>query len=159
MAEAFPQRRRSPWRGRRALTSPKLACLETAARLALTALPDEDLADMSYGRWSGLDLESVASSEHGALQRWISDPEFREHGGESRAGLSMRAAAWLVRVAAGDHVVAVTHASVIKSLILHVLDARDAGFWQIDIAPGTATDLRHDGRRWALRAVNCPIPD
>ena len=114
---------------------------------------------MSYGRWSGLDLESVARSEHGALQRWISDPDFQDHGGESRAQLSLRVAAWLERTAAGKHTVAVTHAAVIKSLILHVLGAGDAGFWRIDIAPGTSTDLRHDGRRWAASKVNCPIPD
>ena len=142
------------------LTSPRLACLETAARLALTALPDDGLADLDYGRWSGLDLDSVAAAEPGALQRWISDPGFHEHGGESRAGLALRMAAWLDRLqGAGGHTVAITHAAVIKSLILHVLEAPEAGFWRLDIAPGTATELRHDGRRWAVSTLNCPLPE
>lgn len=157
---AVAQRHRAPWGARRALTSPRQACLETAGRLLLTALPDDDLADMDYGRWSGLDLAKVASAEPAAVQSWIADPEFRGHGGESRVALSLRVTAWLDRVAgAGEHLVAVTHPAVIKSVVLHVLGARPEAFWQIDIAPATATDLRHDGRRWTLSKVSCPIPD
>ncbi|MDZ7904798.1 MAG: histidine phosphatase family protein [Cypionkella sp.] len=50
-------------------------------------------------------------------------------------------------------IVAVTHASVIRAIVLHILQAPAEAFWSLDIAPATMTDLRHDGRRWTVRSL------
>ncbi|MGA0541857.1 histidine phosphatase family protein [Neotabrizicola sp. VNH66] len=148
-----------PWRGRRVLASPARACQETAAALSLLAERDPALAEMDHGRWSGKPLAEVAAAEPEALARWIADPDYQGHGGESRAALALRVADWLERIAAGgSHVLALTHASVIRALVLRVLDAPAAAFWALDVGPATLTELRHDGRRWALRALACPLP-
>ena len=148
----------SQWRGRKVLSSPKTACRQTVQHLGLKAEVDADLCDLDYGRWSGLALTEVAQADPDALRRWTVDPAFRDHAGESRENLARRAAAWLDRIATGaDHAVAVTHASVIRALVVHVLAAPPAAFWAIDVAPASVTELRHDGRRWALRSLGCSL--
>lgn len=46
---------------------------------------------------------------------------------------------WLNSVSGGGHTVAVTHASVIRAVVLAVLDAPFPAFWRIDVPPLTAT--------------------
>ncbi|MFN4128340.1 MAG: histidine phosphatase family protein [Paracoccaceae bacterium] len=144
------------WRSRKCLCSPGVACLQMAQRFGLDARVEDDLRDLDHGRWSGLEIAAVAQSAPEALQRWVSDPAFRDHGGESRDQLMLRMAAWLDRVVSGgDHVVAITHAANVRSIVCRVLGAPPTAFWLVDIAPGTVTELRHDGRRWALRRLGC----
>ncbi|MES2698001.1 MAG: histidine phosphatase family protein [Pseudomonadota bacterium] len=144
------------WRRRQCLCSPSMACLQMAKRLGLEAQVEDDLRDLDHGRWAGLEIVAVAQSAPEALQRWVSDPAFCDHGGESRDHLTLRMAAWLDRVVTGGvHVVAITHAAVIRSVVCLVLGTPPTAFWSIDIEPGSVTELRHDGRRWALRRMGC----
>jgi broad specificity phosphatase PhoE len=155
--EGLPQGLRR-WAAAAVRLSPARAARQTAARFGLTGTSDPGLADLDCGRWSGRALAEVAASEPGALAGWLADPGFAAHGGESRDALSARAAAWLDACLQGKgRVLAVTHAAVIRSLVLHVLQAPAAAFWCLDIAPLTLTDLRHDGRRWVLRGVGLPL--
>lgn len=144
------------WRSRHCLCSPMVACLEMARHFGLEPRIEPDLRDLDHGRWSGIEIAAVAQSAPEALQRWVTEPAFRDHGGESRDQLAHRMAAWLDRVASdGHHAVAITHSAVIRSIVCRVLGAPPTAFWLIDIAPGSVTELRHDGRRWALRRLNC----
>ncbi|TGD42567.1 histidine phosphatase family protein [Pseudotabrizicola sediminis] len=144
------------WRSRHCICSPMAACLQMAQHFGLQARVEPDLRDLDHGRWSGIEIAAVAQSTPEALELWVNQPAFRDHGGESRDQLADRMAAWLDRVASdGNHVVAITHSAVIRSIVCRVLGAPPTAFWLIDIAPGTVTDLRHDGRRWALRRLNC----
>ena len=147
------------WRSRQSICSPRAACVQMAQRFGLMARVENDLRDLDHGRWAGLEIAAIAQSAPEALQRWVNDPAFADHGGESRDQLTLRMAAWLDRVAeGGDHVVAITHAAVIRSVVCGVLGTPSTAFWSIDIAPGTVTELRHDGRRWALRLLGCAMP-
>jgi broad specificity phosphatase PhoE len=140
-------------RGRAARVSPAPAARQTAAALGLVAGVDAGLADADSGRWSGRLISGLAEEHPTDLAQWIADAAFAGHGGESRIALRERAGRWLAAQAgASGHVIAVTHAAVIRSLILEVLGAPDPAFWRVDIGPMTATDLRHDGRRWVLKA-------
>lgn len=144
------------WRSRKSICSPSVACLQMAQRLGLEAQVEDDLRDLDHGRWAGLDIATVAQSAPEALQRWVNDSAFCDDGGESRDHLTLRMAAWLDRVVCGgDHVVAITHAAVIRSVVCLVLGTPPTAFWSIDIEPGSVTELRHDGRRWALRRIGC----
>lgn len=146
------------WRSRNSVCSPQTACLQMAQRLELEARIDPDLRDLDHGGWSGREISEVARSEPEAVQRWVLDPAFRDHGGESRDQLAHRAAVWLDRIAdGGHHVVAITHSAVIRSMVCTVLMAQPTAFWSIDIAPGTVSELRHDGRRWAVRRLGCSL--
>ena len=157
--EKQPSVSTSSWRGRKVLSSPKIACLQTAQLLGLSAEVDHELRDLDFGSWSGLSLTEVAQHNPEAMERWISDAAFDGHGGESRECMSRRMAGWLDQIKEADeHVVAVTHSALIKTLVMTVLNAPAPAFWSIDIGPATVCDFRHDGRRWALRSLGCPLP-
>ncbi len=135
-------------------TSPALRARETAAALGLTATVDERLRDCDFGRWSGLKFSQVLVREPRRLASWISNPSSAPHGGESIPQVMERVATWL-REPGRDkiHTVAITHASVIRAAIVHVIEAELRSFWRIDVLPLSLTDLRTNGRRWVLRSV------
>lgn len=146
------------WQHRAVWTSPARASRETAERLGLAAMADPALADLDPGRWAGRALHEVAASDPAALEGWMQDPAFCGHDGESRSDLSQRVAGFLERVAGeGRHAVAFTHAAVVRAAVLAVLNAPPQAFWLLDVPPLTVTALRHDGRRWSLRAANLPL--
>ncbi len=63
-------------------------------------------------------------------------------------------AAWIhERSRDPGHTVAVTHASVIRAAIVHVIQAQMPSFWRIDILPLSRTEFRTNGRRWVLRSL------
>ncbi|MFT3989716.1 histidine phosphatase family protein [Aestuariivirga sp.] len=133
------------------LVSPSRAAQETATLLGLSGTVEPALQDMDVGRWAGQGLANIAPED---LARWLSDPDFAGHGGESLGNFIARAGDWLNTMAEGHGaVIAVTSAAFIRACIGGVLSTPFEAFWRIDIAPLTETDLRHDGRRWALRAL------
>ena len=147
-----------PAHGALALTSPRQAAVQTAQALGLGATIDPLLDDANFGLWSGQTIAEIAAAQPEQLGQWLVDPAFNLHQGESRAALRVRAQGWLDGVTdGGQHVIAVTHAALIRALLCEVLQAPDAAFWKIDIAPLTLTDLRHDGRRWTLRRMGLSL--
>ncbi len=137
----------------RALTAPSLRAKQTAELLGLGASVVNDLRDQDYGLWSGRSPEEIEEGQPGALARWRADPDYAPGDGESLAALSERVAGFLNELS-GDHrhVIAVTHASVIRTAIVQVLSAPLSATWNVDVAPLSVTDLRSDGTRWVLRA-------
>lgn len=134
------------------LHAPEQAAAETAAAVSADATPCPALRDLAYGRWSGRTVADVAAQSPEELQRWMSDPASAPHGGESFAEAQARAAAWLESLhAQGGSTLAVTHAVVLKLLLLHVTDAPLTSAWRIDVEPLAMLALTSDGRRWALR--------
>jgi len=138
----------------RALTSPALRAKQTAAALALDAAVDPDLRDCDHGRWAGRTLTDLQREDPGGIAAWITDVDALPHGGESIAGLCRRVSAWMCQLLGDDgHTIAVTHVSVMRAAVLHVLEAPHPSFWRIDIEPLSSIDLRSDGTRWTLRAA------
>jgi broad specificity phosphatase PhoE len=135
-------------------TSPALRARETAAALGLNATVDERLRDCDFGRWTGLKFTQVLVREPRKLVSWISNPSSAPHGGEPIPQVMERVAAW-IREPGRDkvHTVAITHASVIRAAIVHVIEAQLQSFWRIDVVPLSLTDLRTNGRRWVLRSM------
>ncbi len=134
--------------------SPALAARETAAALGLTAVADERLRNLDFGRWTGLKFQQVLLREPRKLVSWIRNPSSSPHGGESIPQLLERVAAWIVeRGRDQGNTVAVTHAAVIRAAIVHVIQAQPPSFWRIDVLPLSRTELRTNGRRWVLRSM------
>ena len=127
---------------------------ETAAAMGLTALIDERLRECDFGRWAGLRFQQLLFKEPKKLVSWIKDPSSAPHGGESIPQVLARVAAWIAeRGRDPGHTVAITHASVIRAAIVHVIEAQLPSFWRIDVVPLSRTDLRTNGRRWVLRSM------
>jgi broad specificity phosphatase PhoE len=126
------------------------------------------LADLDYGAWHGRSLIELASESPDDVAAWTRDPDAAPHGGESFAQLVVRIGHWLespegvlntqgVTDATGtsgasgqaQHVVAITHAAVMRAAIVHALGASPAAFTRIEIAPLSAIELRHSRRGWS----------
>ena len=139
-----------------ALSSPARRCLQTATAAGLQAQVDPALAECDFGSWSGRSLAAVHGAEPHATREWMSDPLARPHGGESLTMFAARVNCWLDAQAPQEGcAVAITHAGVVKSALVHALGAPIEAFWQIEVSPLGITELHaHDGR-WTLTRVNC----
>jgi broad specificity phosphatase PhoE len=133
-------------------TSPALRARQTAELLSFDGLPDAILRDCDYGRWSGRTMMDIQATEPKNLAAWMTDATAAPHGGESFSALSERAGLWMdSRLGDSGHTIAITHASVIRAALLHVLQAPLSTFWKIDVEPLSIVQMSGDGRRWALR--------
>lgn len=137
------------------IASPERSARQAAERPGQDVAVDAGLADIDFGRWTGRSLADIAASEADGLQAWMSDPHACPHGGESIARFHARIARWLDALGphAGNTLV-ITHPSVIRCLVMHVLDAPLPAFWKIDVDYGGVTDITGNGLRLALRSLN-----
>ncbi|TSD99604.1 histidine phosphatase family protein [Mesorhizobium intechi] len=143
-------------RADRAWTAPALRARQTAEALSLDASVEPLLADQDYGSWAGKGFEEQQPGDIAAL---LTDPNAAPHGGESLADVGRRASALMDSlIAEPGHTIALTHASVIRTAIVHVLGAPLAACRKIDIEPLSITDFRSDGHRWVLRACGVTTP-
>lgn len=111
---------------------------------------DAALGPWDLGSWAGLSLAALPD-----LERWRSDPSFAGHGGESLVALQQRVAGWL----AGWHDrpgrwVAVTHGAVVAAAVASVLRAPPLAVWDLDVAPGSVTELHTTSDGWRVVRVN-----
>lgn len=128
-------------------TAPETAARQTATALSLHAIPAAELADVCYGLWAGRPLREVMMQDAEAFHAWLEGAA--PPGGESRAHLLARSAAWLAeRVDIPGFHCAVVPAAVIRAMIVEVLGAPLRSFARIDIHPLSIVELHSDGRRW-----------
>ena len=140
-------------RADRVWTSPTLAARQTADALGLEASVEPLLAEQDFARWAGRSFEEVLNEDPDGMAAWFADPDAAPHGGETLSAVAQRGAALVDRLAGeSGHTIAVTHPVLIRAAIVHVLGAPLSSVGKIDIEPLSLTDLRNDGRRWALRA-------
>ncbi|MGW5386810.1 histidine phosphatase family protein [Nocardia sp. NPDC003963] len=146
---ALADRAVEPPAGALVLAGPERRTGETARLLGLDAAPLSRLRDLDSGDWRGTELGLLAPEK---LGRWLTDPGYREHNGESVLDVIERARGWLAEVAAGDrsHTVAVTHPAVVRAVLVVALDTAPESFWRFDVAPGARVRLHHRSA-WTLR--------
>jgi broad specificity phosphatase PhoE len=141
------------WQAPRAqtvLSGPERRAQQTAQALGISAEIAVELRDCDYGVWSGSTLAEVEQRHPEEVVAWLTNPGAAPHGGESILQLIARVAAWLEQQRVPDHTIAVTHPAVIRSAIVHALQAPPSSFWRIDIAPPLAdpwADRRPEGNR------------
>ena len=134
--------------------APSQRCLQTVDALGLVATTDPALTGCDHGTWTGRTLDEVTAGDPGGLTSWLSDPQFRGHGGESLADLIARVGAWLDRRADPPHtVLAVCDAAVIRAAVVHALQAAPTSIWRIDVPPLSTTLLVGEPGRWSLREL------
>lgn len=145
LADRFPSDRPT-------FTSPALRCRQTAKALGLSPTVDAGLTDWDLGSWAGRRLDELAESSPEDVQAWTTDPTSTVHHGESLAQLIGRVGSWLDDPAADrpSRFIAVTHPGVIRSAVVHALQAPAHSFWRIDIAPLAVIQLRGRPGRWSL---------
>jgi broad specificity phosphatase PhoE len=136
----------------RVLSAPERRTQQTAQALGLTATVAAELRDCDYGVWRGRELSELQAQDPEGVAAWLADPAATSHSGESIANLIDRVGMWLDQLREDGHTIAITHPAVIRSAVVHILNAPVQSFWRIDIAPLSLTDLRFNGKLWTLRS-------
>lgn len=141
----------------RIFAGPELRTRQTADALGLDYTTDRNFCDLDYGHWRGRTLTEISGEQPDNIAAWVSDASAAPHGGESISVVLARVSAWMQdRFASGGHDVIVTHPAVIRAMVIVALGAPVAAFWKLDVGHLTLTDIRSDGRRWALRGFALP---
>jgi broad specificity phosphatase PhoE len=137
----------------RIVCSPHPAARETAAALGLEGAQERDLADIDNGRWAGRPLADIERDEPERLAQWLGDPGLGAPDGETMAQLVTRVGGWLDRAAdAGETILAVTHAAVMRAALVHGLGLAVRTTFQIDIAPLSLLRLSFNGK-WRMQEL------
>lgn len=114
---------------------------------------DDRLGPWDLGTWSGRRLDALPPED---LARWRTDPHWRGHGGESLAEAVTRVRELLAQWRGdGGRVVAVTHAVVVRAAVLTALRAPPEAAWDLDVRPGTTTELHSRPDGWRVVHVGC----
>jgi broad specificity phosphatase PhoE len=144
------------------ITSPLARARATAAAFGGGVVVDERWIELDYGELDGAAPEDVPGT---LWERWRTDPTFAPPGGESLVELGSRvddACGELVRRAAEEVVIVVSHVSPIKAAVAWALGAGPASAWRmyVEDASVSRVDVDGDGRpvlRWFNRAPQ-PAP-
>jgi len=132
--------------------SPTLRAWQTADALGLEPMFADALADCDFGRWAGRSIAEIQQAEPDNLAAWMARPEDAPHGGEPIAAVCARVKVWMSEhLQAGGHIVAITHAAVVRAAIITTLNAPVSSFWLADIEPLALIRMTSNGKRWSLR--------
>jgi broad specificity phosphatase PhoE len=139
-------------------TSPELRTRQTAQALGLDAGVQPMLRECDYGRWAGRTFGEIVAHEPDAADSWLHNPAAAPRGGEPILGLIHRVATWLAdEQARGQRSITVTHPTIIRAAMVHVMDAPPRSFWRIDIGPLSVTRLSGRGDRWNVISSGCAL--
>jgi alpha-ribazole phosphatase/probable phosphoglycerate mutase len=137
----------------RIVTSPLLRCREFAhalgGRLEIPVHVEERLAELGYGEWEGKTPEQLMAEDPGILLRYRRDPvACRPRGAEDLEVFAARViAAWddLAERFAGQHVLVVGHAGVIRMVLAHVLEIPLGRMFRIQVGNAAVTRFMVEG--------------
>jgi broad specificity phosphatase PhoE len=161
-AEAAGKRIAAMWRPVIIYTSPLRRCIVTGATIAratgVSAKILETLTDISYGSWQWKTPDEVAARWPHLLEQWRTRPDLvRIPAGDSLQDVAVRAADAL-RYVRDNHinqtVVLVTHDTVIRVLLLQLLQMPLAGYRRLDVDPGSISEVTLAGDAGTLRRLN-----
>jgi alpha-ribazole phosphatase len=146
----------APWT--RIVSSPLLRCRAFAEMLAdrhgLPLAFDDRLKEVGFGEWEGRSAAEIEQDAPGTLARFKADPvNARPHGAEPLADFQARVAAslqGLLAQHAGQHVLLVGHAGVIRMALAWALHIPLEHAYRIEVASATLTRLRFDAGRASL---------
>jgi len=145
------------------LASPMLRAMQTAEIIAADfqtgVARDTRLTDFRVGRWEGMTYDEVAASPD--YQRFLADPlSERIPGGEDLVQVrdrSVGAVEQAMRDApAGESIVIVTHAGILRVILSHFLGSQLANYHRLRVSPGSISILsfRDDRSLPRVLAVN-----
>ena len=146
--------------GAHVLCSPLLRTRETAAIALGTEgafTIDDDLREISFGRWESMSFAEIAAADPEAVEQWAALAEdFAFPGGEGIGAFRNRVGAAADRIAAdpAGTVVAVTHGGVIRLLICLFLGLDYRHYLLFDVRPGSISEITIEGGKGVLTRLN-----
>ncbi len=150
MREAVADHR--PWQT--IVSSPLSRCAAFATELGqrhnLPVVMDERFMEIGFGEWEGLTKEQISANDPDALRRFYDDPiTHQPPGAETLAEFQSRVVAgWdqLLADYAGQPLLLVGHAGVIRMVVRHVLDTPLERMFRINVPNAGITRIRIDGQ-------------
>jgi probable phosphoglycerate mutase len=107
---------------------------------------------MAFGAWEGLTRVELARRFPRDAEAWRLTPDLvAPPGGETLAEVAPRVGAaldGLIDAHAGETVILVAHAVVVRLIVLQALGLGPARLWSVDAAPGGITEIEYHGD-WA----------
>ncbi len=142
---------RCPWDA--IISSPLIRCAafagEVAARHGRSLRLDARLKEIGFGAWEGRTAEELMAEEPDILMRFWSDPlNNTPPQAETLTAFRDRViAAWddLLEQYAGQHLLVVGHAGVIRMIVRHVLDMPLDRMFRIQVGNAAITRIQVDG--------------
>ena len=108
---------------------------------------DPRLADMDFGRWQGLTAEEAAAATPQVYDQWLRTPGgVTAPDGEALAAVAARARELieeLQRMHAGESVAVVTHAVIVRLIVLDALGLDPDRLWSVDASAGGLSEIEY----------------
>lgn len=123
-----------------------------ANRLDIEQIELGELREIGFGDWDGLTNEELVVAYEKQYQSWRGSFEISPPNGESLKDFDIRVQRsldYLLDKFAGKTVVVVAHVMPIRGLLRIANDASIAGFWRVDLGPGSISIARFWGREAA----------
>jgi broad specificity phosphatase PhoE len=141
-------------------SSPRRRARETATAIALRRQCAVRLApamdEVDFGRWAGRSFAQLADDP--TWQRWNeARGDARTPAGEDMNAVQARAVRYLSglqNACASSIVVIVTHAELIRAVLLHWQGAPLEDYWRLEISPASLTTLAVHGTEVKIEGVN-----
>lgn len=142
--------------------SPLTRCVRTADILSdafqLNVVPMQGLTDIDYGAWTRLPVDKVATRWPREYEQWKATPHVCAiPGGESLQEVAARAVAALGGILSGHPqgtVVIVTHDSVIRVLLCHILGLPLSSYWLFEPTVCGMSTVTHVEGHFTIHSIN-----
>ncbi len=134
------------------MTSPLTRCAafadEVAKRHSIALESDARLKEIGFGDWEGRTAQQIQTEQPGLLEAFWTDPvKNRPPGAEPLVDFQQRiVSAWddLLAQYAGQHILVVCHAGVIRMTMLHALGMPIDHIFRIQVANASITRIQVD---------------
>ncbi|CAM5407578.1 histidine phosphatase family protein [Rhodanobacter lindaniclasticus] len=142
--------------------SPLTRCVRTAdiinEAFQLNTVPHQGLTDIDYGAWTNLPVDEVWKRWPREASLWKTAPHTcRIPGGESLQDVAARAIDALTAVLHAHPrgtVAIITHDSVLRVLLCHVMGLPLSSYWLFDPAPCGISVISHTENRFTVHSIN-----
>ncbi len=140
------------------LSSPVRRARETAEILArhagLPVIEAPDFSEIDFGEWSSRSFASLSGDP--AWETWNRNRGLaRVPGGETMLEAQLRSIRGLWRAAAlAPSVAIVTHADIIRAIVLHILGSPLDFYDRLEIPPGSLTEIEFEAAQARVRMLS-----
>jgi broad specificity phosphatase PhoE len=114
--------------------------------------------EMSFGQWEGLTRAEIAVRWPSEIDTWMATPHLvQPPGGEHLDDVAARVVAGLAALReahAGETVVLVSHAMVLRLLVLAALGLGTDRLWSVDASPAGITEIEYQGDWVTVHRMN-----
>lgn len=149
-----------PWG--RVVSSPLVRChafaYELCERNSLPLVTDDRFKEVGFGDWEGYTRGEIQARNMAQYQAFYADPvNQRPPGAEPLKQFFARVSAALDSVVtefAGQHILVVAHAGVVRAAVAHALDAPAASAYRMQVVNAGLSRIRHDVDGFTLEFFN-----